>query len=295
MSPLPSANEAPQISGSGPDATQTGKLGLRGRLPAGCRAARGSVVFKRKVVTIMGAAGAGVLLFGAGANPQVHWGYEGTHGPEHWGSLDPGFALCSSGREQSPIDLTGAEPGDLSEIVFNYAPSPISILNNGHTIQVDYQPGSAIVLDGTRYGLIQFHFHHRSEHTVDGGSFPLELHLVHANADGALAVVGIFLEEGAANEALAPVWQHLPAEAGPAAVVRESVDAAALLPERRTTWRYAGSRTTPPCSEGVSWLVMTEPVTASREQIEAFSALFPVNNRPLQPLNGRRLVTDGAG
>ncbi len=221
-----------------------------------------------------------------------HWGYGGGLGPDHWGSLDPGFAVCSNGREQSPIDLTGAEREALSEIGFEYAPSQISIGNNGHSIQVDYQAGSGIVLDGTRYGLVQFHFHHRSEHTVDGADFPLELHLVHADNDGALAVVGVFLEEGAANEALAPVWRHLPAKAGPTALVAGTVDAAALLPERRTTWRYAGSLTTPPCSEGVSWLVLTEPVTASREQIEAFSAVFPVNNRPVQPLNGRRLVTD---
>ena len=252
-------------------------------------------MFKRNAVVIAGAAGAGVLLVAAGARPQAHWGYEGTHGPEHWGSLDPGFAVCSNGREQSPIDLTGAEPGALSEIAFDYAPSPISILNNGHTIQVDYQPGSGIDLDGTRYELAQFHFHHRSEHTVDGAGFPLEMHLVHASADGTLAVVGVFLEEGGANEALAPVWRGMPAEAGPATVVEGTVDANALLPERRTTWRYPGSLTTPPCSEGVSWLVMTEPVTASPEQIEAFSTLFPVNNRPVQPLNGRRLMTGGAG
>jgi len=225
----------------------------------------------------------------------THWGYEGPQAPEHWSSLDPGFAVCSNGREQSPIDLTGAEREALSEIVFEYAPSPISLLNTGNTIQVDYHAGSGIVLDGTRYGLTQFHFHHRSEHTVDGADFPLELHLVHADAGGALAVVGVFLEEGGANEALAPVWRHLPAEAGPVALVQGTVDAAALLPERRTTWRYRGSLTTPPCSEGVSWLMMTEPVTASREQVEAFSALFPVNNRPVQPLNGRRLVTDRSG
>lgn len=231
-------------------------------------------------------------IAGAGASLQPHWGYEGAHGPEHWGSLDPAFAVCSNGREQSPIDLTGAEPRPLSEIGFDYAPSPICIVNNGHSIQVDYQAGSGIVLDGTRYELVQFHFHHRSEHTVDGADFPLEMHLVHAGADGALAVVGIFLEEGGTNEALAPVFGQMPGEAGPAAVVPGTVDAAALLPERRTTWRYPGSLTTPPCSEGVSWLVMTEPVTASRGQVEAFRAIFPVNNRPVQPLNGRRLVTD---
>lgn len=249
-------------------------------------------MFEPKPVVMAGAASAGALPLGAPANPQTCWGYEGAHGPDHWGSLDPAFAACGDGREQSPIDLAGAERHDLSEIGFDYAPSPISVLNTGHTIQVNYEPGSGIVLNGRRYELDQFHFHHRSEHTVDGGDFPLELHLVHADAGGALAVVGIFLEEGGANEALAPVFRQMPGESGPAALVEGIVDAGALLPERRTTWRYPGSLTTPPCSEGVSWLVMTDPVTASREQIEAFRALFPVNNRPLQPLNGRRLVTD---
>ena len=229
----------------------------------------------------------------------THWGYEGPQAPEHWSSLDPGFAVCGYGREQSPIDLTGAEREVLSEIGFEYAPSPISVQNNGHSIQVDYQAGSGIVLDGIRYGLVQFHFHHRSEHTVDGADFPLELHLVHTDTDGALAVVGVFLEEGAANEALAPVWRHLPAEAGPAARVAGTVDAAALLD--RAVWQLLERRVARhvmvlvgivACSEGVSWLMMTEPVTVSREQIEAFRALFPVNNRPVQPLNGRRLVTD---
>lgn len=248
----------------------------------------------RIALMAVGAAGAGALLVGAEAQSQTHWEYEGTHGPAHWGSLDPGFATCSEGRQQSPIDLAAAERQDLPEVAFDYEPSPISILNNGHTIQVDYQPGSGLVLEGARYELVQFHFHHQSEHTVDGAGFPLEMHLVHAGADGALAVVGVFLEEGGMNEALAPVWRQLPRKPGPAAVVEGTVDAASLLPERRTTWRYAGSLTTPPCTEGVSWLVMTEALSASKEQIEAFRAIFTVNNRPVQPLNERRLMTDAA-
>ena len=249
-------------------------------------------MFGRITVMLAGAGGAGALLVGAAARSQPHWGYEGAHGPEHWGSLDPGFAACSEGTRQSPIDLAEAEPGDLPDIAFDYAPSAISIGNNGHTIQVDYQPGSGIVLEGTRYGLRQFHFHHPSEHTVEGGSFPLEMHLVHSAADGALAVVGVLFEEGPPNEALGPVWERLPAEPGPTAVVPGMVDAAALLPQRKTTWRYAGSLTTPPCTEGVSWLVMTEPLTVSAEQVGAFTAIFPGNARPVQPRHGRRLQSD---
>ena len=251
-------------------------------------------MFRRIAVVVAGAAGAGTLLVGAGAQAQTHWGYEGAHGPAHWGSVDPGFATCAEGRQQSPIDLAGAEQRDLSEIVFDYTPSPISILNNGHTVQVNYQPGSGIVLEGTRYELLQFHFHGRSEHTVDGAGFPMEMHLVHAEAGGALAVVGVLLDEGGVNEALAPVWRGLPEEPGPAAVVEGTVDAAGLLPEQRTTWRYAGSLTTPPCTEGVSWLVMTEPATVSGEQIEAFSAIFSGNYRPVQPRHGRGLESDRA-
>ncbi len=236
--------------------------------------------------------GAGMLLVGGNALAQPHWGYEGTHGPSHWGALDPGFAACSDGREQSPIDLAGAERREQSEIVFDYAPSPISILNNGHTIQVDYAPGSGIVLDGVRYELAQFHLHHESEHTVEGAPFPLELHLVHVGADGALAVVGVFLEEGAPNRALASVWSGFPETPAPARTAPGMVDAAALLPAERTTWRYPGSLTTPPCSEGVSWLVMTEPVSVSREQVEAFRRIVPMNARPPQPLHQRRLATD---
>ncbi len=246
---------------------------------------------RRIVLWIAGAAGVGALLVGAGA-AQVHWGYEGTHGPSHWGSLDPGFALCGDGREQSPIDLVGAEPQEQSAISFDYAPSPISILNNGHTIQVDYAAGSGIVLEGARYDLAQFHFHHGSEHTVEGAAYPMEMHLVHVGADGALAVVGVFLEEGASNEALAPVWSGLPEDPEPARTISGTVDAAALLPDSRTTWRYAGSLTTPPCSEGVSWLVMTDPAPISRDQIEAFRRIVPPNARPPQPLHGRRLRTD---
>ena len=241
---------------------------------------------------LVGLVGATVLS-GIAAFAEVHWDYEGTDGPKHWGSLDPAFAACASGTEQSPVDLTGAQESDLSSLAFDYTPSPITISNNGHTIQVEYAPGSGIVLDGARYELLQFHFHHVSEHAVDGVRFPLELHLVHRNNSGALAVVGVLFEAGGANEALKPLWSHLPAKAGPATIVAGEVDATALLPKRRTTWRYMGSLTTPPCTDGVSWIVMTEPVALSAEQIEAFGAIFPNNSRPVQPLNGRVLRRDG--
>ena len=221
-----------------------------------------------------------------------HWGYEGSISPERWGSLDPDFAACSVGKRQSPIALTGAEPAELPRIAFDYRPSPISIWNTGNSIQVDHEAGSGITIEGSRYELQQFHFHAPSEHAVECGSFPMEMHLVHAREDGALAVVAVFLEEGAANPELAPVLSSPPRTPGPARTVRGTVDANHLLPRRRTSWRYRGSLTTPPRTEGVSWIIMTEPLSVSREQIAAHNAIFPNNSRPVQPLNGRLLLTD---
>lgn len=232
------------------------------------------------------------MLSGAAAVDAVPWSYEGDKGPARWGSLHPAFSDCAKGLEQSPIDLVDAETREQGPIEFDYAPSPVTLLNNGHAIQVDYAPGSGMTLDGVRYELLQFHFHHGSEHTVAGVRLPMELHLVHRSAESALAVVGLFLEEGRENHVLAPIWRHLPVKPAPAMTVPASVDAAALLPEKRTAWRYRGSLTTPPCSQGVSWVVMTEPVAMSAKQIARYGDLFPDSYRPTQPLNGRPLTRD---
>ena len=217
------------------------------------------------------------------------WGYGARDGPACWGSLDPAFALCARGREQSPIDLAGGRPADLAPVGFDYRRVGVSVENTGHTVQVNPEPGSSILLDRVRYALAQFHFHHGSEHLVDGVRLPLELHLVHASADGALAVVGVLIEEGAANEALAPVWACLPAEPGPPRAVPGTLDLASLIPAGGTAWRYRGSLTTPPCSEGVAWAIPTGFLTMSAAQIAAFGAIFPRNYRPVQPLGERVL------
>ena len=218
------------------------------------------------------------------------WGYEPHNGPALWGTLDPEFSTCSSGEEQSPIDLTDARPADPAPVEFDYGATRIAIENNGHTIQVNPDPGSGIVLDSVRSDLLQFHFHHASEHTVDGIQFPLEMHLVHSSDSGSLTVVGILFTEGMANEALAPVWEHLPPEQAASRVVPGELDLASLLPTIRTSWRYPGSLTTPPCSEGVSWIVMTEPLAISAAQIAAFGTIHPNNFRPVQPLGERVLL-----
>jgi carbonic anhydrase len=233
-----------------------------------------------------------LLAFGvAVAQEGVHWSYEGDTGPEHWGSLSPDFAACAQGVEQSPIDIPADAPLSPAGIAFQYQPSAVNIFNNGHTIQVNYDQGSSITLDGTRYDLVQFHFHAASEHAIGGQYAPLEIHFVHRNAQGGLAVVGVLLKAGGENAAYAPVFQNLPQQAGqPAPVAGATVDASTLLPAQHSYWRYNGSLTTPPCSEGVKWHVMNTPVELSDAQIAAFTTIFQHNQRPVQPFNARTFL-----
>lgn len=223
-----------------------------------------------------------------------HWTYEGEEGPDHWGELDAAYEMCALGLEQSPIDLTDAEAFDLVGVQTNYQPSALTIFNNGHTVQVNYDAGSTLVVNGVTYELAQFHFHTPSEHTIDGAAFPMEVHFVHRSADGDLAVIGVMLVEGEVdNEAFAPVFAALPSEAGdPSTIAGVTIDASAMLPAEQMFYTYRGSLTTPPCYEGVRWIVMTTPVELSAAQIEAFHALFELNARPVQLINERDLLVD---
>ncbi|MBT4639551.1 MAG: carbonic anhydrase family protein [Deltaproteobacteria bacterium] len=218
-----------------------------------------------------------------------HFTYEGEEGPEHWGELDASYETCGTGQSQSPIDLTGALEQDLDNIVFHYQPTKIHLVNNGHTVKVNYDTGSYIEVDGKRYDLLQFHFHAPSENAIDGKLFPIEMHLVHKNDAGQLAAVGVFFDKGAESTALKPVWDNMPTEEGEKEV-DALVNAADLLPSTQSTYRFSGSLTTPPCTEGVSWFVMATPAEVSDEQISAFEQVYHGNNRPLQPLNGRVLI-----
>lgn len=222
----------------------------------------------------------------------AHWSYSGATGPAHWGSLSPEYALCSTGRSQSPIDIVSPSARDLSNIVFNYQPAPLNIVNNGHTVQVNYAPGSFIQIDGERFDLAQFHFHSPSEHLVGGAQAAAEMHLVHKSADGRLAVVGVMLVEGGHNAALDSVWSNIPAEGKNTALPNVTVDAAALLPKDQRTFRYDGSLTTPPGTEGVKWNLMVAPVTLSTSQLAQFRRHYHGNNRPVQNLNGRMILQD---
>ena len=224
------------------------------------------------------------------ASGKSHWGYSGHEGPENWAKLSADNFACA-GRNQSPINLTGFIEAELSPINFNYQPGGREILNNGHTVQVNYQPGSSMTIDGKVFKLLQFHFHAPSENNINGKSFPLEAHLVHADKDGNLAVVAVMFEEGKANSGLSKAWQKMPEHEGDKNVLPATVNVDDILPADRDYYRFNGSLTTPPCTEGVRWLVMKQPVSASAEQLEKFRhALHGPNNRPLQAVNARPVL-----
>jgi carbonic anhydrase len=220
----------------------------------------------------------------------AHWDYSGAEGPEHWSHLSPDYSACS-GKNQSPIDLTGFIKADLKPIRFAYQAGGTDIVNNGHMVQVNYAPGSKIEVDGHVFELQQFHFHAPSEDHIKGKSFPMEAHLVHSDKDGTLAVVAVMITEGVPNAALEAAWAKMPEKEGDKQPITAAVSAVSLLPAKRDYYRFDGSLTTPPCTEGVWWLVMKKPVSASREEIERFrQVMHHPNNRPLQPVNARAVL-----
>lgn len=227
----------------------------------------------------------------AGEQTTAHWGYIGESGPEHWAELSSDYQACQIGVEQSPIDLQGAITARLEELDVDYQPSPLKLINNGHTIQVNYAPGSSITIDHQQFELQQFHFHHPSEHTLSGEAFPLELHLVHRSTTGELAVVGVLLKQGDSHAAIQAIWDAIPSTIGVEQTIEAvTIHANEILPQDREFYRYYGSLTTPPCSEGVRWLVMRQPVEVSLRQIESFAQIFPLNARSTQALNRRFLL-----
>lgn len=228
----------------------------------------------------------------AAVNAKPHWAYEGAVGPAAWGTLSEEYAVCSTGMSQSPIDIKKYQPIGLEDIAFNYQPEGMKVKNNGHTIQANVDAGSTITLDNVTYNLLQFHFHTPSEHTLLGRALPMEMHLVHKDAEGNLAVVGVLINVGAANANYSEIWKHMPAVADEEQPVPAPLDPVTLLPKDRRAYRYSGSLTTPPCSEGVNWLLLANPIQMSAEQIAAFKMLFPLNARPVQPLHDRPVLVD---
>ena len=218
------------------------------------------------------------------------WSYEGETGPSHWASLSPDYHACGDGKRQSPINLRRADHAAAPAITMKYVASALTEHNNGHTVEVS-PAGSELLLVGTKsYKLLQFHFHARSEHTVDGVRSPLEIHFVHQAADGSTAVLGVLVKLGTANAAFGRLLETLPASEGADLPVHGTLDPARLLPGSRRAYRYAGSLTTPPCKEGLRWLVLARRITISKAQLDAVRKLVHGNVRPLQPRNGRAVT-----
>ena len=214
-----------------------------------------------------------------GASP---WAYEGAHGPGEWARLAPENATCASGQRQSPIDIRDGIKVALDAVAFDYKPSAFRVIDNGHTVQVNVGSGNAIEVMGRRYELVQFHFHRPSEERVDGRQFDMVAHLVHKDPSGRLAVVAVLLQQGRQHPLVQLVWNSLPLEQNEELAAPVPLDMNLLLPEDRRYYTYMGSLTTPPCSEGVLWMVMKTPVQLSAEQLAIFTRLYPMNARPIQ-------------
>ncbi|WP_417482065.1 carbonic anhydrase [Maricaulis sp.] len=223
-----------------------------------------------------------------------HWGYEGHEGPAHWQEMNPDWAVCAVGQQQSPIDLTDAVNAGLSEPAIDWAEETAGVVvDNGHTVQVNVENAGGITLDGTTYRLLQFHFHAASEHTINGRHAPMEVHFVHQSDAGDLAVIGVMVERGDALATLGSVWAAMPADSHASPGIAARIHLNDFLPADREAFRYQGSLTTPPCSEIVSWTVFTAPVSASPEQIDTFESRHPDSFRPVQPLNRRFVLVSG--
>jgi carbonic anhydrase len=227
-------------------------------------------------------------LPGFTGNPDP-WNYQGSSGPERWGDLQPAFAKCKLGQQQSPIDVRYPELAALRPIDFNYGPGTADVMNNGHTIQVSLNGSGSIRLGATDYKLVQFHFHTPGETRINGNSFPMSAQLVHKSNDGKVAVVEILYMVGNENLALKAIFDSLPTKEGEKKSLERGLNANHLLPASRSYYGFRGSLTTPPCTEDVLWLVIKQPLEISAAQLAAFQKLYPMNARPVQPLNGRKV------
>ena len=220
----------------------------------------------------------------------AHWSYEGTAGPAKWGDLDAANKACSLGSQQSPIDIGPTIKSQLPALKLSWDKTADTIVNNGHTIQLNFAPGSTLQLGNTSYKLLQVHFHRPSEHMIGGKNFPMEAHFVHRSDAGSLAVVGVLLATGTPNAAFRKIVTTMPASEGPAVKADAGIDPNALLPAKRGYYRYPGSLTTPPCSEIVEWLVLTEPMQVAAADVASFAKLYPMNARPAQKHNRRYVL-----
>ena len=252
---------------------------------------------RQRLTGFVAVLGGVILSMGAsvGGAADAGWSYGGATGPAKWSALSKEFKACKSGEEskQSPIDIPDekARKGDLAPLLFNYKPSPLKIIDNGHSIEVEYAPGSVVSIEGKRYELQQFHFHKPAEEKIDGKGHDMDIHLVHKGPDGKLMVIAILLDAGKENKAIKTLWENLPKEKGKEmSLDAVKINAVDLLPNDKGYYTYAGSLTTPPCSEQVTWYVLKSPVQVSADQVARFGRIYPNNARPIQPFNDRDVM-----
>ena len=215
------------------------------------------------------------------------WSYEGTNGPNAWGQMSPEFGLCASGARQSPIDIRDGIGVDLEPLAFDYRPTKAQVLDTGHTIQVNFDGGNFLDVMGRHFELEQIHFHRPSEERINGRQFDMVLHMVHKDANGRLAIVAVLIESGPAHAGAQTIWNNIPLEKREALAVHDMLDPKDFLPVEHKYFIYMGSLTTPPCTEGVLWMVLKQPIQLSSEQISLFARLYPMNARPIQAAFGR--------
>ena len=280
---MPGADKAP---------AKTAEAGAQGVAPASASASAATTTGGHDQPTLPTKTAEKKAEGPSAAHGKAHWGYSGSIGPEAWAKLSAEFGTCAKGRRQSPIDLVDRDlsPLTLEQIKFDYAPAAFQVVHNGHTIEVRPGRENQIVARGKNYKLLQFHFHHPSEERFNGKSFALDAHFVHRAEDGELAVVTVLFDEGGGNPELQRLWDYMPLDANDTSRSGEGVtfNPLSMLPADRAKYlQYVGSLTTPPCTEGVVWIVLRQPVSVSAEQIALFRKMVGSNARPVQPVNGR--------
>ena len=242
---------------------------------------------KEESMRVFGSLAFLALTLFAGGHTEHHWGYDKENGPDTWGKY---YHECGYGKNQSPINLERFIDAKLPNLKIVYSGNAKDVVNNGHTIKVDTIGKNVITIDGKDFILVQFHFHTPSENRIEGKSFPMEAHFVHKSKDREYLVVALMFKEGQKNRALEKILNDLEPQKGHAKILKEMFNPGELFPKKLDYYRYNGSFTTPPCTEGVRWIVIKRPVEASKAQIEAFHKVMGSNNRPTQPLHARVIL-----
>jgi carbonic anhydrase len=246
--------------------------------------------FKNTLISIFVVFVVALMLSGNGETKGAHWTYEEDEGPKAWASLDEKYEMCAEGLNQSPINITNVVDANLGALLFEGDSKANTFVNNGHTVQLNFSSANTFHADGKKYYLKQIHFHTPSENQIDGKSYPMEAHLVHTSSTGQLAVVGVLFEEGADNNVLNKLLRNLPENEGDKNDLKSEVLGYEILPVSKEYYKFNGSLTTPPCSEGVKWFVLRTPVEISSSQLKDFMDVMPKNNRPIQNINARTIL-----